>query len=117
MSIIPSLGLIVINELDDFAENWIEAKIVSNSELNPQCDIRVLRRQVALAYWISNNEDWLHHGRLLRVHSVWLHPIAYANGRANRGALNVTLNLNQSAKMLGLPQCATDGALELTELF
>jgi len=42
LSIIPSLGLIVINELDDFAENWIETKIVSNSKLNPQYDIRVL---------------------------------------------------------------------------
>lgn len=31
LSIVPNLGLIVINELQDFAENWLQVKVVGNS--------------------------------------------------------------------------------------
>lgn len=31
LSIVPKLGLIVINELQDFAENWLLVKVVGNS--------------------------------------------------------------------------------------
>lgn len=31
LSIIPKLGLIVINELQDFAENWLQVKVVGSS--------------------------------------------------------------------------------------
>jgi len=74
----------------------ILAALCSWSRLLTLCFFRVelvLLVVVALAYWISNNEDWLHHGRLLRVHSVWQHPIACANGRANGGCMDLLLLL------------------------
>lgn len=42
VSVIPKLGLLVVNELDDFAENWIEVKVVENSKYKLQYDILTL---------------------------------------------------------------------------
>lgn len=42
INIIPRLGLIIINDLEDFGENWLEIKIVQNSKLSLQHDVTTL---------------------------------------------------------------------------
>lgn len=40
IGVAPKLGLIMINQLDDFAENWLEVRVVENSRFRLQYDIR-----------------------------------------------------------------------------
>lgn len=42
INIIPRLGLIIINDLEDFGENWLEIKVIQNSKLNLQHDVTTL---------------------------------------------------------------------------
>lgn len=42
LAIVPKLGLVIINELGDFGENWLEIKVVENSRFNLQYDVRLL---------------------------------------------------------------------------
>lgn len=42
MSIIPSLGLIIVNELQDFGETWLEIKVVENSKYKLQYDVNTI---------------------------------------------------------------------------
>lgn len=42
LSIVPKLSLILINELEDFAENWIQVDVIQNSTNRPLYDIRTL---------------------------------------------------------------------------
>ena len=48
LSIIPDLGLIIISELQDFADNWFEIKVVQNSKERFLYDIRTLSGDIKL---------------------------------------------------------------------
>lgn len=42
LAIIPHLGLLIVNELEDFAENWVEIKAVENSRFKVQYEVNML---------------------------------------------------------------------------
>lgn len=42
LSVLPSLGLIIINDLQDFAGNWTEARITTESSFKKDINIRTL---------------------------------------------------------------------------
>lgn len=42
ISILPRLGLIIINELEDFGEHWIEVKIVESTRERLTFDVKTL---------------------------------------------------------------------------
>ena len=64
--IVPPLGLIMINELDDFADNWLEIKIVQNSKSRPCYEIRTLtgdgKQQAVCRYLIESLHTELYKG-------------------------------------------------------
>lgn len=67
LSIIPKLGLIIVNELEDFGENWLEIKVIENSRLKLQYDVRILSGsqtdgiiQAAARYFVDKIHDNLH---------------------------------------------------------
>lgn len=67
ISIVPKLGLIIINEIEDFGENWLEIKVVENSRLKLQYDVRILSGsqiegviQAAGRYFVDVIHDNLH---------------------------------------------------------
>lgn len=67
LCIIPRLGLIVINELEDFAENWIEVKAIENSRFKVQYEVNMLAGvrddgsiQAASRYLVDSIHDNLH---------------------------------------------------------
>lgn len=39
LSVVPRLGLVIINELEDFGETWLEIKVVENSKYKLQYDV------------------------------------------------------------------------------
>ena len=63
MSIIPKLGLIIVNELEDFGENWMEVNIVQSSRSKSSFDIRTLagdiKQQAACRYLIESLQKGL----------------------------------------------------------
>lgn len=40
IGVAPKLGFIIVSQLDDFAEDWLEIKVVENSRYRLQYDIR-----------------------------------------------------------------------------
>lgn len=67
LSIVPKLGLIIINELEDFGENWVEIKVIENSRLKLQYDVKMLSGsqtdeiiQAACRYFVDVIHDNLH---------------------------------------------------------
>lgn len=65
ISIIPPLGLIIINELEDFAESWLEIKVVKDSKYKLQFDVTPLTKtedseQAACRYFVDILLDKLH---------------------------------------------------------
>lgn len=46
ISIIPKLSLIIVNELEDFGENWLEVNVIQNSTCRSIYDIRTLAGEI-----------------------------------------------------------------------
>lgn len=61
---IPRLGLITINELEDFGENWLEVKAVQNSKCRLHYDIRTIvgdgKQQEVCRYLVDSLHNCLH---------------------------------------------------------
>jgi hypothetical protein len=57
VSIIPKLALVVVNELEDFGENWMEVNVVQSSKSRSSFDVRTLagdiKHQAACRYLIE----------------------------------------------------------------
>lgn len=64
MSIVPKLGLIIVNQLQDFSEHWLEIRVVQNSQLHPFYDVRTLSgtitHQAACRFIIESLNKRLH---------------------------------------------------------
>lgn len=64
ISILPALGLIMVNELKDFGENWLEIKVVQNSKYRLFYDIRTLvgdgKQQEVCRYFVDSIHNRLH---------------------------------------------------------
>ena len=60
---VPKLGLIIVNELDNFAENWLEVQVTQNSRSRPLYDIKTLsgdgQQQGVCRYLIESIHDAL----------------------------------------------------------
>lgn len=58
IAIIPKLSLIIVNELEDFAESWFEIKVVQNSICRSFYDIKTLagdiKQQTSCRYLIES---------------------------------------------------------------
>lgn len=74
LSITPSLGLIIINELEDFAENWYEVKVLQNSKLRQDFDIITFsgdsEGQSVCRFLIGAIHKKLHQNILLPYHQM-----------------------------------------------
>lgn len=68
ISIVPKLGLVIVNELEDFGENWMEVNVTQASKSRSSFDIRTLagdpERQPACRYLIES----LHKGLQTNTH-------------------------------------------------
>lgn len=67
LGVFPHLGLIIVNELEDFAENWLEVKVTEQSKCNLIFDVNTLSGhstegalQAAARYLIKMFYDSLH---------------------------------------------------------
>lgn len=62
--IVPKMGLIMINELQDFAENWLEVKVIQNSKYRPFYDIKSIggdgKQQAVCRYFVDSIHGRLH---------------------------------------------------------
>lgn len=67
LSIVPKLGLLIVNELEDFGETWLEVKVIENSKYKLQHDVTTISGiqtdgaiQAASRYFVDTIHNNLH---------------------------------------------------------
>lgn len=95
LSIVPSLGLIIVNDLEDFGENWLEVKVVANSICNLQYDITTMSG-------VQIDDGNLHAAARHFVDTIHdnLHKKASSNLNQVGSLLKFILNINLGVEIL-----------------